>query len=144
MMGHILQLGLWCCIYIIKYDNHISTLLVRNTEMAQGFNHLSSKKNNRLFCIKQIPRALLSLKRSQISSIRNIEILIRYNQAYWCAMLIVLAKHGGSCVHFSGISTCRRTSPESFSHPQCQPLPTPYKISLPVCDIVTKFGCNLW
>ena len=31
---------------------------------------------------------------------------------------IVMAKHGGSCVHFSGISTCRRTSRKTVSHPQ--------------------------
>ena len=47
---------------------------------------------------------------------------------YWCAILIahqiVMAKHGGSCVHFSGISTCGRTSRETVSHPQCPPLPT--------------------
>ena len=52
----------------------------------------------------------------------------------WCAILI--AKHGGSCVHFSGISTCRRTSPETVSHPQRQPLPSLYKISIPVYVIV--------
>ena len=53
---------------------------------------------------------------------------------------IVMAKrgHGGSCVHFSGISTCGRTSPETVSHPQRQPLQTPYKISLPVCVVVTN------
>ena len=51
---------------------------------------------------------------------------------------IVMAKHAGSCVHFSGISTCRRTLPETVSHPQRQPLPTPYKISLHVYDIVTN------
>ena len=51
---------------------------------------------------------------------------------------IVMAKHGGSCVHFSGISTCGRTSPETVSHPQRQPLPTAYKISLPVYVIVTN------
>ena len=50
----------------------------------------------------------------------------------------VMAKHRGSCVHFSGISTCGRTSPETVSHPQRQPLPTPYKISLPVYVIVTN------
>ena len=49
-----------------------------------------------------------------------------------------MAKHGGSCVHFSGISTCGRTSPETVSHPQRQPLPTAYKISLPVHVIVTN------
>ena len=51
---------------------------------------------------------------------------------------IVMAKHGGSCVHFSGISTCGRTSPETVSHPQRQPLPTACKISLPVYVIVTN------
>ena len=51
---------------------------------------------------------------------------------------IVMAKHGGSCVHFSGISTCGRTSPETVSHPQRQPLPTPSKISLSVYVIVTN------
>ena len=44
---------------------------------------------------------------------------------------IVMAIHGGSCVHFSGISTCGRTPRETVSHPQRQPLPTPYKIALP-------------
>ena len=61
---------------------------------------------------------------------------------HWCAILIahqiVMAKHGGSCVHFSGISTCGRTSPETVSHPQRQPLPTACKISLPVYVIVTN------
>ena len=64
------------------------------------------------------------------------------NLSCWCAILIahqiVMAKHGGSCVHFSGISTCGRTSPETVSHPQRQPLPTAYKISLPVHVIVTN------
>ena len=51
---------------------------------------------------------------------------------------VVTAKHGGSCVHFSGISTCRRTSRETDSHPQRPPLPTLYKISLPIFIIVTN------
>ena len=51
---------------------------------------------------------------------------------------IVLAKYGGSCVHFSRISTCGKTSRETVSHPQRQPLPTPHKISLPVYVIVTN------
>ena len=51
---------------------------------------------------------------------------------------IVMAKHGGSCVHSSGISTCGRTSPETVSHPQRQPLPTAYKVSLPFYVIVTN------
>ena len=51
---------------------------------------------------------------------------------------IVMAKHGGSCVHFSGISTCGRTSQETVSHPQHPPLPTLCKISLPVYVIVTN------
>ena len=49
---------------------------------------------------------------------------------------VVMAKHGGSCVHFSGISTCGRTSRETVSHPQCPPLPTLCKISLPIYVIV--------
>ena len=61
---------------------------------------------------------------------------------YWCAILIahqiVMAKHGGSCVHFSGISICGRTSRETVSHPQCPPLPTLCKISLPIYVIVTN------
>ena len=61
---------------------------------------------------------------------------------HWCAILIahqiVMAKHGGSCVHFSGISTCGRTSRETVSHSQRQPLPTPHKIALPVYVIVTN------
>ena len=51
---------------------------------------------------------------------------------------IVMAKHGGSCVHFSGLPTCGRTSREIVSHPQRPPLPTLYKISLPVYVIVTN------
>ena len=51
---------------------------------------------------------------------------------------IVMAKHGGSCVHFSGNSTCGRTSRETVSHPQCPPLPTLCKISLPIYVIVTN------
>ena len=51
----------------------------------------------------------------------------------WCAILIahqiVMTKHGGSCVHFSEISTCGRTSRETVSHPQCPPLPTLCEIS---------------
>ena len=67
---------------------------------------------------------------------------------YWCAILIahqiVMAKHGGSCVHFSGISTCGRTSRETVSHPQRQPLPTPYKIFLyPSMLLWQIHGCNL-
>ena len=61
---------------------------------------------------------------------------------FWCAILIahqiVMAKHGGSCVHFSGISTCGRTSRETVSHSQRQPLPTPHKIALPVYVTVTN------
>ena len=34
---------------------------------------------------------------------------------------IVMAKHGGSCVHFSGIYTRGRTSRETVSHPQRPP-----------------------
>ena len=51
---------------------------------------------------------------------------------------IVMAKHGGSCVHFSGISTCGRTSRETVAHPQCPPLPTLCNISLPIYVIVTN------
>ena len=47
-----------------------------------------------------------------------------------------MAKHGGPCVQFSGISTCRRTSRETVSHPLHPPLPTLSKISLPVYIIV--------
>ena len=61
---------------------------------------------------------------------------------HWCAILIahqiVMAKHGGSCVHFSGISTCGRTSRETVSHSQRQPFPTPHKIALPVYVTVTN------
>ena len=68
----------------------------------------------------------------------NNTIILRF----WCAILIahqiVMAKHGGSCVHFSGISTCGRTSRETVSHPQCPPLPTLCKISLPIYVIVTN------
>ena len=51
---------------------------------------------------------------------------------------IVMANHGGPCVHFSGISTCGRTSRETVLHPQHAQLPTLCKISLPVYDIVTN------
>ena len=51
---------------------------------------------------------------------------------------VVMAKHGGSSVHFSGISTCGRTSRETVSHPQRPPLPTLHKIFLPVYIIVTN------
>ena len=51
---------------------------------------------------------------------------------------IAMAKHGGSCIHFSGISPCERTSRETVSHPQRPPLPTLYKISLSVYVIVTN------
>ena len=65
-----------------------------------------------------------------------------YRPNEWCAILIahqiVMAKHGGSCVHFSGISTCGRTSRETVSHSQRQPLPTPHKIALPVYVTVTN------
>ena len=53
---------------------------------------------------------------------------------------IVMAKHWGLCVHFSGISTCGRTSRDTVSHPQYPPLPTLCKISLPVYIIVTNEG----
>ena len=51
---------------------------------------------------------------------------------------IVMAKHGGPCVHFSGISTCGRTTRKTVSHPQHPPLPTLCKISLPVYVIVAN------
>ena len=52
---------------------------------------------------------------------------------------IVMAKHGDPCVHFSGISSCGRTSRETVSHPQRrQPLPTTYKMALPVNVTVTN------
>ena len=51
---------------------------------------------------------------------------------------IVMAKHGGSCDHFSRISTCGRTPSETVSHPQRRTLPTAYKISSPVYVIVTN------
>ena len=58
----------------------------------------------------------------------NIKCQFGSNTSDWCAILIahqiVMAKHGRSCVHFSGISTCGRTSRETVSHPQCPPLPT--------------------
>ena len=61
---------------------------------------------------------------------------------HWCAILIahqiVMAKHGGSCVHFSRLSTCGRTSRETVSHSQRQPLPTPHKKALPVYVTVTN------
>ena len=58
----------------------------------------------------------------------------------WCAILIIAHQllDTGSCVHFSGISTCGRTSHETVSHPQCPPLPTLCKVSLPIYVIVTN------
>ena len=75
------------------------------------------------------------------------ELWLSDDQSHWCAILIahqiVMAKHGGSCVHFSGISTCGRTSRETVSHPQRQPLPTPYKIFLyPSMLLWQIHGCN--
>ena len=49
---------------------------------------------------------------------------VHYRLFCLIAHQIVMAKHGGSCVHFPGISTCGRTSRETVSHPQCPPLPT--------------------
>ena len=51
---------------------------------------------------------------------------------------VVIAKYGCSCVHISGISTCRKSSRETVSHPQRPPLQTLYKISVPVHVIVTN------
>ena len=51
---------------------------------------------------------------------------------------IVMAEHGVSCVHFSGISICGRISRQTVSHPQRPPLLTLCKISLPVYVIVTN------
>ena len=49
-----------------------------------------------------------------------------------------MAKHRGSCVHLSRISTCGTTSRETVSYPQRPPLPTLYKISSPVYVIATN------
>ena len=76
----------------------------------------------------------------------NDDIVVRFSviteNVHWCAILIahqiVMAKHGGSYVHFSGISTCGRTSRETVSHSQRQPFPTPHKIALPVYVTVTN------
>ena len=57
---------------------------------------------------------------------------------------IVIAKHGGSCVHFSGISTCGRTSPETVSHPQRQPLPTPCNLKQQPCIIHWCYLFRCW
>ena len=69
-------------------------------------------------------------------------LYVSWRCLHWCAILIahqiVTAKHRGSCVYFSGISTCGRTSRETVSHPQCPPLPTLCKISLPIYVIVTN------
>ena len=66
---------------------------------------------------------------------------------YWCAILIahqiVMAKHGRSCVHFSEISTCGRTSRETVSHPQCPPLPTLCKYLYPSTLLWQINCCNL-
>ena len=89
----------------------------------------------------------LSAKRTTFSLGLNVLNRVLWQEclcrpSYWCAILIahqiVMAKHGGSCVHFSGISTCGRTSRETVSHSQRQPLPTPHKIALPVYVTVTN------
>ena len=51
---------------------------------------------------------------------------------------VVMAKRGGACVHFSGISTGGRTSRETASHPPRPPLLTLYKMFLPVYIIITN------
>ena len=56
---------------------------------------------------------------------------------------IVMAKHGGSCVHFSGISTCGRTSRQTVSHPQRPPLSILYKYLYPSTLLWQINGCNL-
>ena len=56
---------------------------------------------------------------------------------------IVMAKHGGSCVHFSGISTCGTTSRQTVSHPQRPPLPILYKYLYPSTLLWQINGCNL-
>ena len=79
-------------------------------------------------------------------TINNEEMWQKYRYFYFCQFLvcdlnrtpIVTAKHGGPCVHFSGISTCRRTSRETVSHPQHAPLPTLCKIYSPVYVIMTN------
>ena len=72
----------------------------------------------------------------------NVKTILTSPMIHWCAILIahqiVMANHGGSCVHFSGISTCGRTSRETVSHSQRQPFPTPHKIALPVYVTVTN------
>ena len=66
---------------------------------------------------------------------------------HWCAILIahqiVMAKNGGSCVNFSGISTCGRTPRETVSHPQSPPLPTLYKYLYPSTLLWQINSCNL-
>ena len=57
---------------------------------------------------------------------------------------VVMAKHGGSCVHFSGIFTCWRTSWETGSHPQHPLLLSLYKISFPSTLLRQINGYNLW
>ena len=54
------------------------------------------------------------------------------------ALVCMLWQNMEACVHFSGISTCGRTLGETVSHPQHAPLPTLFKISLPVYVIVTN------
>ena len=83
-------------------------------------------------------------------SLHIIQITINYIETILCTSKIVymlsdlnrtpvvMAKHGGSCVHFSWISTCGRTLRDTVLHPQRQWLPTLYRISLPVYVIVTN------
>ena len=108
------------------------TCLSSTTKKKHYLNMLSSKTNALL------THTLASFWRKQSCNVLSWVTL----KSYWCAILIahqiVMAKHGSSCVHFSGISTCGRTSRETVSHSQRQPLPTPHKIALPVYVTVTN------
>ena len=55
---------------------------------------------------------------------------------------IVMAKHGGPCVPFSGISTCGRTSRETVLYPQHAPLPTLWKYRYPSTLLWQMNNCN--
>ena len=60
----------------------------------------------------------------------------------WCAILIahqiVMAKHGGSCVHFSGISTCGNLARDCFTSTASTVTNSVQNISLPVYVFVTN------
>ena len=118
--------------------SHTDDLVTRPYEMATLLSHMEDLLTHP----HDIRIVAISYVALDISSVWHNNNWCFIRRTDWCAILIahqiVMAKHGGSCVHFSGISTCGRTSRETVSHPQCPPLPTLCKISLPIYVIVTN------